>query len=91
MAWDGMACVDDRVDCVCETAQGERALEAPMRRIVHPTPHPARHRPVFTRHPPASSAACNRHAAAHRPIENSWPRYFATCVTHAALAYTTVQ
>ena len=60
-----------------------------MRRIVHPTPHSARHLAVFTRHRPASTAACNRHAAAHRPIDCDSPRYLATCVTHAALAYTT--
>ena len=60
-----------------------------MRRIVHPTPHSARHLAVFTRHQPASTAACHRHAAAHRPIDSDSPRYLATCVTHAALAYTT--
>ena len=59
-----------------------------MRRIVHPTPHSARHLAVFTRHQPASTAACHRHAAAHRPIDSDSPRYLATCVTHAALAYT---
>lgn len=58
------------------------ALEGPMRRMVHPTPHSARHLTLFTRHHPASNAACHRHAAAHRPIESDLLRYLATCVTH---------
>ena len=81
-------CVGDRVDCV-SVCEKQHALEGPMRRIVHPTPHSARHLAVFTRHQPASTAACHRHAAAHRPIDSDSPRYLATCVTHAALAYTT--
>ena len=68
----------------------QHALEGPMRRIVHPTPHSARHLAVFTRHQPASTAACHRHAAAHRRIDSFSPRYLTTCVTRAALAYTVV-
>lgn len=79
-------CVGDRVDWTVRN--NIHALEGPMRRIVHATPHSARHLAVFTRHQPASTAACNRHAAAHRPIDCDSPRYLATCVTHAALAYT---
>jgi len=59
----------------CERGRkGERALEDAMRRMEHPTPpHSASHRPALHTPPAccsASIAACNRHAAAHRPIES---------------------